>query len=257
MNGIFEKRTPFGLIGAHFTSFVGYPPMYHTHGELIYVIRGSIETIVDGKSHTLKAGELCVLFPYLTHSYAAAQDVEGILLLFDPEITAFTGTLFHKKPVRHYADGRALAPMLDRAVELIQNGKIKTATGYLNAVIGELLEILPLEDSKDISEDITMKILSYCTEHYTGDISVQSIADALYISQSYVSKIFANNLKYSFREYINELRIQNARELLQNSNMRIVDIMFACGFKNQSSFNRVFRSHCGVSPREYKNSITF
>ena len=256
MNGIFEKRTPFGLKGAHFTNFVGYPPMYHTHGELIYLIRGSIETTVDGKSHTLGAGELCVLFPYLTHSYAAAQDTEGVLLLFDPEITAFAGTLLNKKPVRHYIDGRMLAPMLDRAVELLQHGKDKTATGYLNAVIGELLEVLPLEASKDISEDMTMKILSYCAEHYAEEISVQNVAEALYISQSYVSKIFANNLKYSFREYINQLRIENAKELLQNTNMRIVDIMFACGFKNQSSFNRVFRSCCGVSPREYKNNIT-
>ncbi len=257
MNGIFEKRTPFGLKGSRFTGFMGYPPMFHTHGELIYVTRGSIETTVDGKSHRLEAGELCILFPYLTHSYSAARDAEGILLLFDPNTTAFTNTLLNKKPVRHFTDGQALAPLLDRAVTMLKKGNTKTATGYLNAVIGELLEVLPLENSKDTSEDMAVKILDYCSAHYQENISVKSVSEALYISQSYVSKVFANALKYSFREYINQLRIQRAKELLQNSNMRIVDVMFACGFQNQSSFNRVFRSCCGVSPREYQNRLTY
>ncbi len=255
MNGIFEKQTHFGMKGTRFTDFVGYPPMFHIHGELIYVTKGSIETTVDGLSHRLEAGELCVLFPYLTHSYTATAEAEGILLLFDPDITSFTSILLNKKPVHHYTDGRTLAPLLDRAVTMLKKGNIKTATGYLNAVIGELLDVLRLEDAKDVSKDIAVKILDYCTTHYQENISVKSVSDALYISQSYVSKVFAETFKYRFREYINQLRVQNAKELLQNSNMRIVDVMYACGFQNQSSFNRVFRSCCGISPREYKNSI--
>ena len=69
MRGIFEKKDHFGLSAKKVSGFQGYPPMFHTHAELIYVMKGSINTIVDGQTHILQEGELLLLFPYLTHSY--------------------------------------------------------------------------------------------------------------------------------------------------------------------------------------------
>lgn len=252
MNGTFEKKAPSLLQGRHISGFHGYPPMFHAHLEMIYVCKGSISTTVDGQTHQISAGQLCILFPYLTHSYAESPDADLILLLFDPGVTAFTNTLLTKRPICHYTDGQALAPLLDRAVTMLKNGRIKTATGYLNAIIGELLEILPLEDAPDAAGNIAVKVLEYCAEHFSEPVTLKTVADALFISQSYVSKIFSDKLRCSFREYINSLRIERAKTLLREGNRQITDVMFACGFSNQSSFNRVFRKLCGVCPKEYK-----
>lgn len=254
MKGVFEKKEQLYLSGRRVQGFKGWPPMFHTHAELLYVIKGCIRTTVDGHVHILREGELLVLFPYLPHSYDNAPDAEAIVILFDPMVVAFDNTMLTKKPVCHYTDGRTYFPMLDRAVALLSQGKVKTALGYLNAVIGELLEIMPLVDADSNTGDTAAKILEYCTEHFAEDITIKSVADALYISQSYVSKIFSNKLKYSFREYINFLRINKAKSLLQHSDKRIVEVMFECGFKNQSSFNRIFRSSCGISPQEYRKT---
>ncbi len=253
MKGIFEKKEHFGLMAKKVTGFRGFPPMFHTHGELIFVLKGSIHMTVDGNEYDLREGEIALLFPYLTHSYDDAPDTEAIIILFDPDVIAFDKTFLTKKPACHYTDGGAFGEMLQRAVDLTECGRIKTALGYINAVIGELLELLPLEDADRIGEDVIAKILEYCTEHFTENITVKQIAEDLYVSQSYISKIFSNKLKYGFREYINAMRIDKARSLLENSNKKIVDIMYECGFENQSSFNRVFRSICGVSPKEYRS----
>lgn len=255
MKGVFEKKEHLYLSGRRVQGFHGYPPMFHTHAELLYVISGSIRTTVDGIAHTLCAGELMVVFPYLTHSYEEAPDTEAIVILFDPAVTAFDNTLITKKPVRHYSDGQAYFTMLDRAAALIQRGRIKTALGYLNAVIGELLEIMPLENTEGSTGEIAVRILEYCTEHFCEDITIKRVAEALYVSQSYVSKVFCNKLKYGFREYLNYLRINKAKTLLKDSDKKIVDVMFECGFQNQSSFNRIFRSICGISPKEYRHSF--
>ena len=255
MKGVFEKKEQLYLSGRRVLGFKSWPPMFHIHAELLYVIKGCIRTTVDGKVHILQEGELLVLFPYLPHSYDNAPDAEAIIILFDPMVLSFDNTLLTKKPACHYTDGRAFFPMLDRAATLLNQGKIKTAMGYLNAVLGELLEIMTLVDADTNAGDTAVKILEYCTEHFAEDITIKSVADALYISQSYVSKIFSNKLKYSFREYINFLRINKAKSLLQHSDKRIVDVMFECGFQNQSSFNRIFRSYCGISPKEYKNRL--
>ena len=48
---------------------------------------------------------------------------------------------------------------------------------------------------------------------------------------------------------------EKAKELLADPQQKVLDVMCACGFRNQSSFNRVFLEYCGVSPREYRRSI--
>ena len=133
--------------------------------------------------------------------------------------------------------------------------KLKTAAAYISSVIGELLCMMPLCDVESLSENMIKPILLYCSEHFTDeDISIKKIADELYISQSYVSKVFSMKLKYGFREYINELRIGKAKKMLSKTDMKIVDVMLESGFRNQSSFNRIFSEICGISPREYRTS---
>lgn len=254
MQAVFEKKEYFQLTGTHITCFKGYMPMFHPHGELLHVLRGSIPITVDGESHLLRAGETAVLFPYLTHAYADAPDAEVLILLFDPRLTAFDTTLMTQKPLCCHTDSPLLHPLIQRAVEMLKKGRTKTAMAYVDAALGELLELLTLVPSEGPSGDMTVQLLSYCGEHFAEDITVKTLAEALFISESYVSKLFSKNLKCSFREHINSLRVQKAQKLLESTDLRIGQIMAACGFQNQSSFNRVFREVTGTSPRQYRKT---
>jgi YesN/AraC family two-component response regulator len=146
-------------------------------------------------------------------------------------------------------------PTIKRICELNHSKNkdvIKGAHGYLNGVIAEILSSLELEKNEQIENDISKRVLEYCSEHFTEKITVRSVSEALFISQSYVSKVFSKKLCYSFREYINLLRIDKAKHLLETTDEKILDIMLDVGFDNQSSFNRVFLDLVGVSPKEYK-----
>ncbi len=252
MNAIFEKREYFALSASRVTGFRGYMPMFHPHGELLHVTEGAIPITVDGKRHLLQKGEMAVLFPYLTHSYESAPEASALILLFDPRETAFDNTLLSNKPVCCHTAAPALLPLMDRAVEMTKRNRPKTAMAYVNALLGELLELLTLEPHNGPSGDMTVQLLSYCAEHFTEDITVSTLAASLYISESYVSKLFSRQLGCSCREHINSLRIHKAQNLLENTDLTIGQIMTQCGFQNQSSFNRIFREVCGISPREYR-----
>lgn len=255
MQSVFEKRPSNLLYANQVQGFEGFPPMFHAHGELLYVSSGSLNITIDGKNYVLQEGQISVLFPYLTHSYQSAPEANVMFFLFDPSVIAFTNTMLTKRPASPIMDGKPYATMLQRALELLKMQKFKTATAYLNAVLGEFLEIAQLTDAPEIFGSTAVKILEYCSEHFSEPISLKSIADALFISQSYVSKIFSDKLRYNFREYINSLRINKAKDLLAESSLSISDVMFACGFNNQSSFNRVFQDFCGCTPREFKKRI--
>ena len=259
MKAVFQKTDDFGLTAKRIKNFKGFPPMFHSHLELIYVISGEISMNIDGHSHVLKEGELSVLFPYVVHSYENSPDAEIYMMLFEPRLVGvFEEELGSQKPAfPFYTDARPLEPLFKRIAELAALGdpvSFKTACSYLQSAVGELLAAMPLCEVEAVAENMTKPILLYCSEHFADeDISIKKIADSLYISQSYVSKVFSSKLKYGFREYVNELRISRAKELLKKTDMRIVNIMLECGFRNQSSFNRIFGEICGVSPREYRN----
>ena len=257
MKAIFEKTDNFGMHAMRVKNFRGFPPMFHSHLELIYVVSGEIPMIIDGQSHSLASGEMSVLFPYVVHNYESAPEAEAFIILFDPKIAkSFESELLSKKPQAPFLkNAERFEPLFKRIAELIKDGEIgyKTACAYLEAFMGELIALMPLCEVDTVFENMTKPILLYCSKHFCDeDISIKKIADGLYISPSYVSKVFSFKLKYNFREYINELRISKAKELLSKPDARILNIMLECGFQNQSSFNRIFSKICGMSPREYR-----
>jgi len=251
MKAVFEKIHPFAIKGWHYIGFRDWLPAFHPHVEMVYVVSGCVKTVVDGVEHTLREGELSVIFPYVSHSYEKSG-AEVLVLIAAPEALAFEDVLRTKRPVCHYIQGSAWYPLMERAVALSAQGNGETARCYAGAALGEFLSRVELKKA-DRTEDVAVRLLQYCAAHFAEDITLQSVSAALFVSTSYVSRLFARKFKCSFREYINALRMQKARELLADPRQKISDVMYACGFRNQSSFNRVFLEACGMTPRQYRN----
>lgn len=94
--------------------------------------------------------------------------------------------------------------------------------------------------------------LRYIKSNYTRKIRLADIAAELHVNPSYFSALFSQEMKRPFTDYILELRINKAKELLRNTNMDILDISSAVGFENQSYFTKIFRTRTGLTPRQYR-----
>lgn len=260
MKAVFEKKADLRFSAKHICGLKPFPPMFHTHCELVYILDGQVKIMIDGHEYHLEPGNLALIFPYVVHSYESAPDAKAYLCMFDPSsVQLFEGDLLSRKPVvPHITDGSSFAPLLKKITELSAANDAysqRIAISYLGAMIGELLNDLSLCDVETTPDNMIKPILNYCYEHFADeDISIKKVADALYISDSYVSKVFCSKLKYNFREYINTLRISHAKKLLSETDIRIVDIMLECGYKNQSSFNRIFYNIVNTAPTEYRSA---
>ncbi len=255
MKASFEKKDVI-LSAAKIKGFKPYVPMFHKHMELVYVLKGKLNVCIDGQETELNEGEISIAFPYTIHSYERADDLEAFIVLFSPEaVELFHNDVFHNKPVYPYVkNNNRIHNLIECLVEYARHDE-KMAQVYLNTVMGEILKSLKLVKTENTDVNSAQQVLIYCSEHYREDMSIKNVASALYLSESYVTKIFSGKLGCSFREYINTLRINEAKKLLRNTVMKIVEIMYACGFKNQSSFNRVFYEETGFTPKEYRRSI--
>lgn len=258
MKGVFEKKE-LRIMARHVHGFRGFPPMFHAHCELVYVISGTIHTVIDDVPRALSAGELSITFPYSIHSYEPSEDAEAIIVLFSPEAAgAFQKKLLSYKPQLPYLEYAGdFLPLLQKICSYTSSKDQdceNIANAYLEALTGELLLSMDLVSMEDTDLNTTQKILIYCSEHFKEDISVHQVSSTLYVSESAITKIFSSKLKCSFREYINMLRISKVKNLLEHTDKKIVDIMLECGFSNQSSFNRIFIGDCGQTPKAYRDS---
>jgi len=86
-------------------------------------------------------------------------------------------------------------------------------------------------------------------------INQNSVSQAVYLSSSYFSKLFKDITGYNFTEYLNQIRIQKAKELLEQDSVSIDEIPTAVGFLNRSYFGKVFRQITGITPKHYRDSF--
>lgn len=94
--------------------------------------------------------------------------------------------------------------------------------------------------------------LRYINGNYTRKIKLADISKELHVNPTYFSALFSKEMGRPFTDYILELRIGKAKDLLRNTNMDILDISEAAGFENQSYFTKTFRKSTGLTPRQYR-----
>lgn len=94
--------------------------------------------------------------------------------------------------------------------------------------------------------------LRYIKSNYTRKIRLTDISAELHVNPSYFSALFSQEMGMTFTDFILDLRISKAKDLLKNTNMDILDISGAAGFENQSYFTKIFRKRTGLTPRQYR-----
>ena len=139
------------------------------------------------------------------------------------------------------------------------------STAFIKAGLVELLLFIirckEYEDNVikeiDVDNRKIQEVATYIFEHYTENILLEDVADKFDMNKSFLSKRFKTATGFGFKEYIINLRIQNACRLLLETNKSITDIAFECGFNDSNYFGDSFRKIKGISPRKYRKNETF
>ena len=99
------------------------------------------------------------------------------------------------------------------------------------------------------------KILSYMETHYQdAGLSLESLAGEVNLSVSYIGALLKKNMNTSFIKYLTSLRMEKAKELLDNPEMKILDIAEQLGYYDPYYFSHCFKKYTGSSPKEYRRN---
>lgn len=102
-------------------------------------------------------------------------------------------------------------------------------------------------------KDVMEQVKRYIDLHYDKDLTLEFVASLFHLNRSYLSSTFKSRTGTSFVDYINQVRIAHAKELLQQTDKKTYQIAQAVGYENPKYFFRIFKKLEGITPEQYRN----
>lgn len=112
------------------------------------------------------------------------------------------------------------------------------------------------EISSEADQEYSKRILDYIHNHYKEELLYEEVAEEIGISYSYLRKLIKKETGKSLNDYINKLRIEEAKVLLRDTNQSLVAIANEVGYHNLQSITRYFKKFEGISPKEFRMLYT-
>lgn len=223
-----------------------FGPAVRPHYLLHYVLSGYGQYTVNGKTFNLSEGQAFIIKPGEVTLYKADDQKPWsyVWTAWNTELEVFK-TLDYvidnpelKNIMRNYSDAESIVNLNEY---------------HSAALIWSVAACLA--EPKYIFEktgDYTNRAIGLIEQHYSGNITVQSIADTLSIDRSYFSNLFKKETGLSPKQYLINHRLSKALELLNKGKYSVSVISASVGFSDLFTFSRCFKKHYGVSPSEYK-----
>ncbi len=255
-----QPRKPADVLYYRFTSHKKI--LFHRHDrmEIICVRRGRIALETDSGRHMLTAGDIAVVNPCERHgSNELSSDNSYFVFLVPRSVFAacgreytFRGTV--KNDRECFACAEAVSSLFEK-----RNG----SDGYLRrSEIYRLLHLLSRYAKKtdkavpanENDSEITAGLKTLIRTGYADSFSVRELAHSFSVSVSNLQHTFKHDTGMSITGFINMTRTENAKRLLENTELSVSDIAQNVGFSDHNYFTRVFTSAVGQSPREYRRA---
>ncbi|MBQ9774076.1 MAG: helix-turn-helix transcriptional regulator [Clostridia bacterium] len=235
----------------------------HSNYELIYILQGEGNYIVEGVDYPLHPHALLLMRPYEYHYVCPRENqfYERVVINFEAEIlpeclrthpmlAGHHGNYFSLKSINNPI--RGAYDLLTQLVPLSADGMQSTpeAEALLRATVTQILLLLTLETpEKTISpeSDTVLRIIEYLNRHLCEEISLDAIAHEFFISKYHLCRMFRQQTGASIFTYFNTKRMALAQQML-NAGENATTVALRLGFRDYSTFYRAYRKQTGESP---------
>lgn len=110
-------------------------------------------------------------------------------------------------------------------------------------------------DNAPQNQELIETCVEYLKANYMKDISQEQCAQMIHFSNSYFCMLFKNTMGINFSKYVQKLRVENARVLLETTDMKVYEVAGHVGFADVQYFNRVFKNTYNVTPDAYRRTL--
>ena len=234
-----------------------FPLHIHDAIEIVYVLEGTTTVNCESRQYALGPGDLFLAFPHQVHGYAQTKDFDGYLLIASSATLVDCKEMLRKMqpdhPVIHPTpqDAEKILSLMQMMWEDRKSVSGALLRGYCLVLLNKLVALTGLS-CRSANLDTLQTVLRYIGEHYREPITRAELAQAVGYSESHISHLISSQLQMPLKDYITMLRMDDARHLLQETDMPINQISLQLGFPSVRSFNRYFLQTMEMSPSAYR-----
>lgn len=251
------------------------PVHWHDEFEIIYVRSGFLAVSISGESYIGKTGEAFVVSPGNLHLMGSQTGtVDYYTFLFPLKYISFrTDDMLDEKLLEPLNSGHLMiCPRVkDTAKELCEQlieiyeakkdeseSKITTQVRTKIILLQFILEMwkkgFVIENDTSGRNTVEKEMVSYIQQNFTGKISLREFGEQFHLSEKYISRYFKEHFHITLSQYVTYLRLEHAKQLLQDTDIPVTDVAMQSGYQNVSYFIRSFQKAYAVSPLKYRKN---
>lgn len=233
--------------------------------QLLYIVQGGGSIFVSsGKSLEIKEGDMIIIRPGMWHSYMPDKKTgwKEYWIGFEGANmdSRFKNNFFsNDKFIYRIGVQDSIVSLYERAIN-VANEEKAACQQYLAGIANLILGMTTYYDQNrcfdTATEELIDKAKVIIRNSLVKNITPEEVAERINMSYSWFRKQFKEYTGVSPAHYIQDLKIQEAKHMLVNTNESIKSISFCLGFEDIAYFNRVFKKYSGITPNEYRKSYS-
>ena len=258
------------LMQFYFLTESGTSDHYHQNPELFYILKGTLEVKIDDKVYELRQEDIVLINANKRHTMTGKEGILAARFEIDFHLLAeYMGTMqllfwcntIVDKNAAYDELRKVLDQILARYFERDEKGAFDLNALYFQAAhILTSNFLINMDDSRfenwDSQNRIRIKnIQNYIQANYQSQISLNDLAQRLYLSNAYLSKYIKKNLGMTFIEYLNNVRLFHAVDEILYTEKNITHIALDNGFPTSAAFTKAFRESYHEAPSEYRRKM--
>lgn len=262
------------------TRFVYFPSHRHNYIEVLYVIQGTLTTIVNGTERiAMSAGGILFLNQYASHEILPARETDiSVNFIILPEFFRYPVSMMDRENILMdfiiaslsetdpavgyiYIQAKDILPVENLIENMIwtlvdknssSNTILQISMGLIFLNLSRYAERINRNVPDSPESNLIFSILNYIENHY-ADGSMQKLSDMTGYPDYFISRFLKKRTGLNFKELLQKRKLQQAVYFLEHTTLSIELIMERIGYENSSYFYRKFREQYGCSPNEYRN----
>ena len=259
---------------------------WHSSIEFLHFKEGHFTVTIDMETYEITEECYAIVESGCMHNIHSERDYKESALLFSPAILSarsidaaennlvaplMNGSLCMPKLITKDMDGyedfdrfyqAVFHIFMDIGLKREDQYIVTEAAGQLSVRAYLMLILAGLQRAHLLSNEMHIpnpkaealkQVLNYIEQHYTEKIYIRELAHLMNLNEQYFSRFFKKVIGKTPVEYINDVRIRHAANLLKNTTDPILDVALASGFGNVGNFIEIFKRQTGQKPLEYRN----
>lgn len=232
-------------------------PHINAELEVIHVTEGIIDVSVGDMTLSVPQGSAVLILPYQPHFFQPREEATGRVYMFRFRIAS---EFYNSR----CAAGTApfvlkLSPTLDAwlrdAVKLAEaHPDETTAKALYYPIIAQYLEQADTAAAHSPHTLLVHRIMDYILNHLQDKITLKTLSAHFGINPASLSKLIKEYTYSSFTDFVNNIRIERAIELIGGQDLTVTEAAYQAGFGSVRNFNRVFQDTLGITPSEYRKN---